>query len=147
LPSSPLLLTALLVVYLLPAYLPPLLPPLLPHPSSTLVFSLKLITVGVKPMVIIFGSPGITLPLYLANGLNKSLVTTFFSVFPLIWTSLYLEHTLLTLLAQCNAAIFKPPPPSLAFFALHLPCLLHFSILQIWSQFSLSFDHPYFHST
>jgi hypothetical protein len=72
-------------------------------------------------MVIIFGSPGITLPLYLANGLNKSLVvTTFFSVFPLIWTSPYLKHTPFPLPAQSNVANFKPPPPSLAFFALHM---------------------------
>jgi hypothetical protein len=80
----PSLLTALLVVYLLSASLPTLLLHLLPLPFSTLVFSPKLITVGVKLMAPIYGSPGTGPPLYLAIGLNKFLVTTFSSVFPLI---------------------------------------------------------------
>jgi hypothetical protein len=128
----PLLLTALLVVYLLSAYLPPLLLPLLPHPSSTLAFP-KADYGWREPMVFISGSPGITLPRYLANGLNKSLVTTFLSVFPLILTSPYQIHTPFLLLAQSNAPIFKPPPPSIAFFALPMPCLLPF--------FSYKFGH------
>jgi hypothetical protein len=89
-------------VYLPPSYLLTLLLPSLLHPSLVSVSSQKPITVGVKPMASLSGSPETTPSLYLANGLNKFLAITFFLVFPPISTPLYPT--------VCSSRLYSPYP-------------------------------------